>query len=144
MTFPSKRDWWVTILLSIAIGLMLFSAWSVLHGGPIERVVGPIVILVFVSGTLWLMFGTRYVLRGDTLLVYCGVLCQRIDVATITRVFPTDDPTSGPALSLDRVQIDYAKNGKPDTILVSPVDQAGFIAALKAANPRIDQGARLT
>lgn len=124
--------------MSIGIAMMLFAGFTMLlRGGPIERIVMPALMAVLAAGMVWMLAGTRYVLDGNTLAVFCGPLRWRVDVSTITRAFPTDDPTSGPALSLDGVQIDHVKNGKPDTLLVSPADREGFIAALKAANPGI-------
>ena len=138
MTFPSKRDGWLTVVLLVAIVAMLAATIVELwHGAPLGRLVLAALFVAMSAGIAWMLFGTRYVLDGATLHVITGPLRWRIDVATITRVFPTDDPSSAPALSLDRVGIEYEKNGAPDTILVSPADKDAFIAALKTANPRL-------
>lgn len=84
-----------------------------------------------------LLVNTKYTIDGDELLVRSGPMRWRIDIRSITRLERTGDPTSGPALSLDRVRIEYAKNGKPKAILVSPADKEGFIAALRERNPAI-------
>jgi len=55
----------------------------------------------------------------------------RIPAREITRITPTRSLTSSPALSLDRLRIEY--DGGRQAVLVSPVDQDAFIAAVRAA-----------
>ena len=54
-----------------------------------------------------------------------------IPLSAIQSVSETDNSISSPALSLDRLKIEYLKQGKIKTILVSPKDKVAFKAALK-------------
>ena len=83
-----------------------------------------------------LSFLTRYVIEKESLTVFYGFfLKKRIPISSITSIHHSHNPLSSPALSLRRLLIRY---GKYDEVLVSPVDQEAFIAALKAVNPNIE------
>jgi len=67
--------------------------------------------------------------------VKCGfVINIRIDIATITKIEPTNTMLSSPALSFDRIEVFY---NKYDSVIISPGDKAGFIAKLQQINPAI-------
>jgi hypothetical protein len=67
--------------------------------------------------------------------VRSGPLRARLPIASIRRISRSSTLLAGPALSLRRLEVDH---GKYDTAIVSPHDQAGFIAALVERNPTIE------
>ncbi|MBP7184500.1 MAG: PH domain-containing protein [Saprospiraceae bacterium] len=90
-------------------------------------------VLVFIN---WLSFGTKYIIANDLLIVKAGPLTWKIKVATINRIVmkPKFPYWSSPAMSLDRIELDYA--GK--FLLLSPLEKEAFINKLVELNPRIE------
>ena len=77
---------------------------------------------------LWLLLGTRYILEPDQLLVRSGPFRWRVPIADIVRITPTTNPLSSPALSLDRLRIEY---GRGSAIMISPRDKDRFLRDLE-------------
>lgn len=90
-------------------------------------------------GVIW--FGTRYVIVHGVLYIYCGPLCRRIPISDIKRVKRTNNPLSSPALSLDRLEIEY---GKDRVIIISPAERDVFIETLKRENEAIEIYSRVS
>jgi hypothetical protein len=63
---------------------------------------------------------------GNTLRVACGPFRWKVPIDSIEKVEATRSPLSSPALSLDRLRINYGKR----RIMVSPSDRAGFLRAI--------------
>ena len=78
---------------------------------------------------LWVLVSTRYVLRSDRLDVHSGPLHWRIALREIERALPSHAAWSSPALSLERIRIDY---GRGRSIMISPRDRAMFLRELDA------------
>ncbi len=55
----------------------------------------------------------------------------KININDITRIEPTHNPLSSPALSLDRLKIYYMKDGRVATVMISPKDKEGFLNILR-------------
>ena len=85
------------------------------------------VLLLGVGLPLWIFVGTHYTFVRDELIVRSGPFRWRIPLRDIKSVTPTRDMLSSPALSLDRLRIDY---GKGRAVLVSPVDKDAFLQAI--------------
>ena len=85
------------------------------------------------------MRSTYYVIDGDTLLIRCSMITWRVPIREITSITPTHSALSSPALSLDRLRIEYDNK----EILVSPADKQRFIAALRAIHSTIAYDARV-
>ena len=97
-------------------------------------VVAYLVLLVVLAITVpTTLRSTYYVIERDTLTIRSVGITWRVPIRSITSITPTRNPASSPALSLDRLRIDYS--GK--FILVSPENRRGFIEALRAINPAI-------
>jgi hypothetical protein len=139
ITFVSRRDTWLLVVLGLASTLIF--ACMVLPGSGGAQT-GRVVFALFGTALLGflgaMLLRTRYVIDGQALLVQCGFLRWRVALSSIVAAQITNDPTSGPALSLDRVRVDFVRaNGEQDAILVSPKERERFIAALVDANPAI-------
>ena len=83
--------------------------------------------------SLWTLYSTRYQIGETQLLIFSGPFRWRIPLAAISEVKPSRNPLSGPACSLDRLQLKYntAKFGSSKTILISPREKSAFLAELK-------------
>lgn len=71
----------------------------------------------------------RYGIASDALLVRFGVVRQRIRFDSIREVYPTHNPLSSPALSLDRLAIKTGR-GPLRLTLISPLQRDEFIGLL--------------
>ena len=126
--FKSKIDRWLLYLL---IAVMVFevvvmSAAAMQVDSPLEATVLIIAALVIVGLLGSMLIGTHYTVHGNTLRIRCGPFRWQVPVDAIESVEPTRNPLSSPALSLDRLRIQYGKR----RILVSPADKAGFLKAI--------------
>lgn len=128
-TFKSKIDVWLAIVIAISIGAATFGAFTVMAADP---GLWPFAVLMLVCAAglpLWLMGSTSYTLGDQELLIVSGPFRWRVPIDSITLVKNTKNPLSSPALSLDRIQIDYSR-GK--SIMISPNNKAQFLTALEA------------
>ena len=137
MTFASKRDVWLSVVIVVTDIVMLWALAMLFtqasrSGGLSIYPAVAIVFLVFGLVT-WVFAGTRYVIEGNSLVIRSGPFRWQIPIGEIDSVSPTNDPSSSPALSLDRLSIKYRRG----EILVSPRDKAAFVQALRAVNSRI-------
>ncbi len=126
-TFRSKIDWWLAIPFVIAFAGMILSTYVSLMLGSWLMLLLPLACLAFFC---WIILGTFYRIDAGVLLVRSGPFRWRIATKEIRKIVPTHNPLSSPALSLDRLRIEYA-NGR--SIMVSPADKEGFQAAIEEA-----------
>jgi PH (Pleckstrin Homology) domain-containing protein len=133
--FRSKVDLWLVVVI-VAVPIMLLD--YILDGLNIPdkfAELSALTIVIAVLGLLsWLYFSTRYTISGDFLLVKAGPFAWVIPIEDIVSVEPTRNPSSGPALSLDRLLIRYGHSAE---LIISPKDKFGFMKELKKhLNPR--------
>lgn len=128
--FRSRIDTWLGATLGVGISLSLISVW-LSHRGGSSWVEAMLPAVVGAGLPVWLLLSTSYTVRGDQLVVICGPFRWRIPVASITAIVPTRSFISGPALSMDRLRIDYDQGRR--ALLVSPDDQQAFIRAIESA-----------
>ncbi len=81
---------------------------------------------------VWVVMSTYYEVGADELLARSGPFCWRIPLKDISAVRESNSPRSGPALSMDRLEITHA-NGR--VLLISPGNKAAFLAALHRRAP---------
>ena len=120
MRFASKIDLWLALVLGGATAATLWGLRQVL-AEPDAFAVGVafVVAALGVGLLLWL-------------LVRCGPFRTRIALDQIRSVKPSRSLASAPALSLDRLAVAYGRVG---SVLISPKDKAGLIAALRQQAP---------
>jgi hypothetical protein len=84
----------------------------------------------------YLYIDTAYIITVDKKLrIKSGFLINKlIDIGTIKNIRATKDPIASPALSLDRIEIEYNQN---ESIIISPKEKDKFINHLKRLNPEI-------
>ena len=76
----------------------------------------------------WISVSTYYQLLADQLVIRCGPFTWRIPLAEVTEVRASDSVRSGPALSMDRLEIVY---GGGKVLVISPAEKDRFITALQ-------------
>ncbi len=137
MRFESKVDGWIAALgfvIPVVVLASIGTQWYLTHHDFRGPLIGAAVLIVMeIIFITWVLHSTYYVVEGGTLLIRSSFITWRIPISSITSITPTRSALSSPALSLDRLRIEYG--GK--VILVSPADKHGFINALLAVNPAI-------
>jgi len=137
MRFESKRDLWLILLLRlmpIVVLAIVGGVWYAQHRDLRGPIAGAIVLILFELFFFeWMFRLTYYVIEGDTLLIRSGIVRWRIPIRDIRSITPTRSIASSPALSLDRLRIDYGRKW----ILISPANRDRFIEMLRSVNPRI-------
>ncbi len=93
-----------------------------------------IIIALSVVLMVWMFVSTTYRFKDSELVVKCGPFRRRVPVASIRRVTRTRTLQSAPALSLQRLEIAF---GSHETVIISPKDEVGFLAALQARVPTV-------
>ncbi|MBT8078361.1 MAG: PH domain-containing protein [Gammaproteobacteria bacterium] len=127
--FRSKIDWWVALLMLALLATQVFVALQLLRNEPrgAEEYIGLIVVVLAFALILVMFLRTRYRVDREELQIVCGLFRWTVPLAEISSVVETRNPLSSPALSLDRVRINY---GSGRCVMVSPADKAGFYAAI--------------
>lgn len=125
----SKIDGWLAAVLGLSMAACAYACVHVVLAG----VPGAWWMVLLTGGIgvglpLWLLLGTRYILEPDQLLVRSGPFRWRVPIADIARITPTTNPLSSPALSLDRLRIEY---GRGSAIMISPRDKDRFLRDLE-------------
>lgn len=133
MTFRSKVDTWLAIVLvgsaAISVGaaaVVAMSASSAIELVPLAFLIATAVFM------LWLLRSTTYTFDESSLHVKSGPFHWRVPLSEIRSAIPTRDPSSSPALSLDRIRID---RGSKMPLLISPEDKDAFFAELLRRRP---------
>jgi hypothetical protein len=134
LVFRSKVDAWLGAVLIatpiLAVASILTNA--VLQGGAVLVFVALLAVLP-VGLPLWLLCSTHYTLTPTELRIRCGPFSWQLALKDIRTVQPTRNPLSSPALSLDRLRIDY---GLGRSIMISPTDRERFLRELEARRTR--------
>ena len=129
--YRSKVDIWLFVVLAFAALAALYSAAQTMAAGTTGSIlVAVLVALVGVGLPLWLLFSTRYTLEATYLLAQSGPFKWVVPLADIKSITPSNNPLSSPALSLDRLRIDYSKGRM---LLISPRDKEQFLQDVEAA-----------
>jgi hypothetical protein len=126
--YRSKIDWFVSVAsvgLVLAIGLGVKAALA--NPGSGAGLVLAFVAPLSLGLMIWTVFGTFYTLDDARLKVRGGPFCWQIELEEIRSVTPTRSPLSSPALSMDRLRIDY---GQGRSLMVSPRDREAFVRDL--------------
>jgi hypothetical protein len=110
--------------------VLAFVAWE-LSRKPLPFKWGLIVAigLIGVCLPLSLLLRTRYTVSERSLKIRHGFFSWTIPLSEMTSISPAKDPASSPALSLDRLRIEYAK-GK--SIMISPLNKEEFVNLLRS------------
>ena len=144
VAFASKRDAWLVATIWIGAALAVAGGLALLNSAaPLP--IRVLVLLVFLGVAvfmLWILYGTRYVIRDDDVLVRCGPFRTVVPLLEVDSVRPSRDPASGPACSLDRLLICWSQGRH--RVLLSPDAKQDFLRALAQRAPHLSlEGDRL-
>ena len=117
--YASERDRWLVVIGLGATALSVVSVAPLLLtniAASIKLVTGTLLILT-VALVIWVYVATYYVVEAGELLIRSGPFRWRIHISEIHRISSTRSPWSSPALSLNRLRLDY---GDGKWILLSP------------------------
>lgn len=131
--YPSKIDWWLALLLCVppvaSIAVCVAMVPLALAGMTSGLLVGIASVLLVFGIYFGLVFPMRYGLDDTHLLIRFGICRQRIPLADISEVYPTHNPLSSPALSLDRLHVRFGQ-GFFKATMISPADRDRFLNEL--------------
>ncbi|WP_313055482.1 PH domain-containing protein [Pseudomonas lopnurensis] len=128
--YPSKIDWWLAVALVCSMAVCAWASVNIVAAGAPAAWWLALPTMGLGTGLPpWLLFGTRYILEATHLRIKSGPFAWRVPLADITSITPTANPLSSPALSLDRLRIDY---GRGSTVMISPRDKEQFIQEIEA------------
>ena len=141
--YPSKVDWWLVPLLSLPYVAAVAVCVNVLLDGKVSELPWAIGGVLLVLGIYFgLVIPVKYGLDKTRLVVRFGVCRQRIPLADILEVRPTYYPLNAPALSLDRLRIQFG-TGLFRGVVISPADRDRFLDDLAERAGLTRQGDRL-
>jgi membrane protein YdbS with pleckstrin-like domain len=142
MVYHSKKDWWllalvrVCVLLPIAIGI-----YNLVAEGGNARAGWTLLFICALTGALilFLTYPLYYEVTASNLIVRCGLLVRKeIPLSSIVEAHSTRSPLSAPAWSLDRLHIDYRRDGGVSSVLISPEDKLRFMRELAASGAGLE------
>ncbi|WP_296280673.1 PH domain-containing protein [uncultured Acinetobacter sp.] len=136
--FYSKIDWWVLGFLIAVTGLLVQLLLTMYAKGTMVEYPEHTAVYVLTIAVLWWpVFNTRYSIQNDTLTVRCMFLKWVIPLANIQQISKTSNPISSPALSLDRLKIEYIQESKIKHVLISPRNSQQFCQVVQSQNTQI-------
>ena len=125
--YRSKVDGKIAAVTVLTI-VVLIAAGASLPGRNHETAIALHAVSLFcLAICVWTLLGTYYVIDAASLVVRSGPFHWIVALRDIHSVRPTRDTRSGPALSFDRLRIEY---GAGRALLVSPREKDAFLADL--------------
>ena len=137
-TFPSRKDAWLVLVLSVTAAMEVIAAVALVTVGPATVWSGRLLPSLLVASAVvivWSLFGTAYRVEGADLVIRSGPFRTRVPIASIASVAPTHSINASLALSTTRLDL-YCVNPEKH-VLVSPKEPAAFIGALRVVKPTI-------
>ncbi len=132
MRYPTKIDGWIRNVMLGAFGLELIAGVALVASMKWTGLALALLSLGTFVGIIRLAaWPVSYDVSEGEIRVRCGVWGFTVPIAGIVRAFPTRNPLSAPAWSLDRLQIEYVDgSGKKRMALLSPPDRSAFLLEL--------------
>jgi hypothetical protein len=134
LVFRSKVDLWLLVLLMLAVAACLVVASQYWDAVSARFWWVGLLLAAGMLLPLWILFSLRYFMSDTQLRVRCGPFNWTIEIADIAKVAATDSAASAPALSLDRLRIDYA-SGR--SVMISPEPRHEFVRQLEHRMQRL-------
>jgi Bacterial PH domain len=131
-SFRSKVDRKLQVIGLIAPIVALIAIGTTARGGRELLLLPALLTALAAALTVWIVLSTYYEFTRDLLVAHCGPFSWRIPLESISSVRESRSVRSGPALSMDRLEITW---GEGCVLLISPADKPGFLAALHARAP---------
>ena len=129
--FRSKKEWWVVAFVICMTGLIVQLLVTMYAKGNISAYpVHATTYMLTVVVLWWPILNTRYLVDDEYLVIHSMFLKWKIKRSDIQGISTTNNSVASPALSLDRLKVDYIKDGKAKFVLISPKDKTAFLTAL--------------
>lgn len=132
LRFNTKIDLW---LLIVALGIVALCLWLLIERWPANGSDGILLtgLWVVLLGLgivipLWILTSVRYFLSAETLRIRCGPMQLRVPLADIESIKPTNSLWASPALSLERLRIEY---GEGRAVMISPEPREEFLRQIE-------------
>lgn len=130
----SKKGPFVWLMSAIMIGLTVLAIREIRAG---HESIFAFFVLLAAAIFAWIALSTRYEIHEDDLIIRSGPQRWTIPFESIVEIAVAARWTPGPALALQRLQINYVHpKGTLASIVVSPADRDAFIEALREAVAR--------
>ena len=130
--FRSKIDWWLWGVSIVTTGLLLQFLWTMYIEGTMQQYPEHALLYVLTMALLWWpILNTRYIVTEQHLVIHSMLFKWQINRSDITKISESHNLISSPTLSLDRLRIDYQKNGVASHILISSKDKDVFCKLLQ-------------
>jgi len=134
--YRSKVDDWLLNVLFASTGIVVLVLGVLLWRGSSGEALVAIPVLVAAVGlSWWIMLTTYYEITNHSLEIHSGPFHWTVPFRDLSRMQYTRDPGSSPALSLDRIRIQYT-SGK--LIMISPENRENFLGELRQRGIRVE------
>jgi hypothetical protein len=133
-TFDSAVDPWLAVLLAVVAALaplFLVAALAAEDAASAAALAGSALLIAAIMGGL--VWPVRYTCAPDALIVRSGLVRYRVPYGQIRTVAASRALWSSPALSLDRLRIDYGTRW----LLISPRGRREFLTELRRRAPHL-------
>jgi uncharacterized protein YhhL (DUF1145 family) len=142
MIYPTKKDIWLVLIVALGGFMLLMQGINliIVKGFHYPDTWILCATFIFYFGIIMLLaYPVNYEITTSTLEIRSGILLHyKIPLSSILCVVSTRNPLSSPAWSLDRLKIDYLKNGKKRVVLISPKDKKTFLCELIERTPSLE------
>jgi hypothetical protein len=139
VTFRSKVDGSLRVLGLAAPGVALIAIATGARQGRAILLLPALLTAIVAVVVVWVVLSTYYEFTGELLVAHCGPFRWRIPLKDILSVRESQSVRSGPALSMDRLEVVW---GEGRVLLISPDDRAGFLAMLHRRAPQLSPNGR--
>ncbi|MBO0720846.1 MAG: PH domain-containing protein [Blastocatellia bacterium] len=138
MIYKSKKDTWVMVVIVGSILVTLIAGASLILFAPAVwlRFIGIVIMLASLLPVL-LTTPVSYTIDGNSLHIRGGYKHWTIPLQNITAVRPSRNWIASPALSLERLEIEYKDREENSLLLISPERAAQFLAELAQLDPEL-------
>jgi hypothetical protein len=126
-TYRSKVDGKIAGVTVLTIAVLIVAGATMPDRNHDTAIVLHAVSLFCLALCIWTLLGTYYVIDATSLVVRSGPFHWTVALRDIRSVQATRDIRSGPALSFDRLRIEY---GAGRVLLISPREKDAFLADL--------------
>ena len=134
MVYRSKKDAWLVALVAGSFVIPLVISFYNLFASEGNLRLGGILLLssaLIGAVILLLTYPLYYELTPTNLTIRSGVFMRRqIPLSEIQDVSPTRNSLGAPAWSLDRLQVNYDRDGEEGFVLISPEQKSSFMRDL--------------
>jgi hypothetical protein len=133
--FPSRVDGKFQLVAWVMPCVALLSLATTMRSAGGGAFWIPTLITVAVSVLLlWVVLGTYYEFERTDLVARSGPFSWRVPLNSISSVHASNSAHSGPALSMDRLEIVFAGS---QVLLISPADKTAFLSTLYKRAPQL-------